>query len=73
MISGVSGALVDIGLTMPGQPWAYWSRGPGPGDDYPKVEQGHQWSHQTGEAAASNLVPVAKALCETPIPARSAS
>ena len=34
VISEISGALGDIGFTVPGQSWTYWNRGPGPGDDY---------------------------------------
>jgi multimeric flavodoxin WrbA len=30
VISEVSGALVDIGFTIPGQSWTYWNAGPGP-------------------------------------------
>lgn len=25
----ISGALLDIGFTVPGQAWTYWNRGPG--------------------------------------------
>jgi multimeric flavodoxin WrbA len=69
VISEVSGALLDIGFTVPGQAWTYWNRGPGPGDDYLDAEEGHEWSHSTGEAAAANLVAVAEALAARPIPA----
>jgi hypothetical protein len=34
VISEISGALVDIGYTIPGQAWTYWNKGPGPGDSY---------------------------------------
>ena len=64
-----SGGLGDIGYTVPGQAWTYWNRGPGPGDDYLDSEEGHEWSHSTGKAAAANLLAVAKALAVTPIPA----
>ncbi len=63
------GGLVDIGYTIPGQAWTYWNRGPGPGDDYLDAKQGHPWSQSTGEAAAANLLAVARALAATPIPA----
>ncbi len=69
VISEVSGALGDIGFTIPGQAWTYWNRGPGPGDDYLSSEAGHKWSHETGRAAASNLYAAAVALAENPIPA----
>jgi multimeric flavodoxin WrbA len=69
VISEVSGALADIGFTIPGQAWTYWNRGPGPGDDYLDDEAGHEWAHSTGETAAVNLHAAAKALAANPIPA----
>jgi len=71
VISEVSGALADIGYTIPGQAWTYWNRGPGPGEDYSENEAGHDWSHETGKTAAANLVAVARALAESPVPASS--
>lgn len=68
VISEVSGGLFDIGFTIPGQAWTYWNRGPGPGKDYSETEEGHEWSHKTGRAAASNLVAAARALAANPIP-----
>jgi multimeric flavodoxin WrbA len=68
VISEVSGALGDVGFTIPGQAWTYWNRGPGPGDDYLGSDAGKDWSHATGRAAASNLLAVAQALREKPIP-----
>jgi multimeric flavodoxin WrbA len=32
VISEICGALIDVGFTIPGQAWTYWSKGPGPGD-----------------------------------------
>ncbi|MDP9228883.1 MAG: flavodoxin family protein, partial [Actinomycetota bacterium] len=69
VISEISGALGDIGFTIPGQSWTYWNRGPGPGDDYLDTKQGHPWSESTGRAAASNLLAAARALSANPIPA----
>lgn len=69
VISEVSGALADIGFTIPGQAWTYWNKGPGPGEDYSETDEGHQWSETTGKAAASNLLAAARALASTPIPA----
>jgi multimeric flavodoxin WrbA len=69
VISEISGGLVDIGYTIPGQAWTYWNRGPGPGDSYLESDEGKEWSHTTGKAAAANLVAVASALAERPIPA----
>lgn len=71
VISEVSGALSDIGYTIPGQAWTYWNRGPGPGKDYSEEEAGHEWSHETGQTAAANLVAVARALAANPVPAPS--
>ena len=68
VISEVSGQLVDIGYTVPGQAWTYWNRGPGPGDDYLDSDEGKDWSHETGRSAAANLAAVARALAANPIP-----
>jgi hypothetical protein len=69
VISEVAGALGDIGFTIPGQSWTYWNKGPGPGEDYSETEEGHEWSHETGRAAAANLVAVAHSLAVKPIAA----
>lgn len=69
VISEVSGALGDIGYTIPGQAWTYWNKGPGPGEDYSETEEGHAWSHETGRTAAANLAAAARALAAHPIPA----
>jgi multimeric flavodoxin WrbA len=68
VISEVSGALVDIGFTVPGQSWTYWNKGPGPGPSYSDTGEGRDWSHSTGRLAAANLVAVARALAANPIP-----
>jgi multimeric flavodoxin WrbA len=67
VISEISGGLIDIGYTIPGQAWTYWNRGPGPGDDYLNSDEGKDWSHSTGRAAAGNLVAVAQALEAEPM------
>lgn len=69
VISEISGALADIGFTIPGQAWTYWNKGPGPGEDYSETEEGREWSHSTGRAAAANLLAAARALEANPIPA----
>jgi len=69
VISEIAGGLIDIGYTVPGQAWTYWNKGPGPGDDYSQSDEGKDWSHATGRAAASNLAAVARALGERPVPA----
>jgi multimeric flavodoxin WrbA len=68
VINEMSGALLDVGFTIPGQAWTYWNKGPGPGESYLQTDYRHDWSQKTGEAAAANLVAVATALQERPIP-----
>ncbi len=68
VISEISGALVDIGFTIPAQAWTYWNKGPGPGDDYSDTQEGHEWSQSTGRTAAVNLLAVARALADAPLP-----
>jgi multimeric flavodoxin WrbA len=68
VISEISGALNDIGFTIPGQSWTYWNRGPGPGPDYLDEDEGHDWSRSTAQTAAANLMAVARALAGNPIP-----
>ncbi|EME98718.1 flavodoxin family protein [Streptomyces mobaraensis NBRC 13819 = DSM 40847] len=67
VISEISGALVDIGYTVPGQSWTYWHLGPGPGPDYLDESKGHEWSHKTARAMAANLQGVAAALAARPL------
>ena len=67
VISEISGALADLGYTVPGQAWTYWHLGPGPGPDYLDDERGREWSHRTGRAMAANLHGVARALAERPL------
>ncbi|NJN58231.1 MAG: flavodoxin family protein [Leptolyngbyaceae cyanobacterium SL_5_9] len=69
VINEMAGALIDIGFTVPGQAWTYWNKGPGPGESYLQTDYKHDWSKKTGEAAAANLVAVATALRDRPIPA----
>ncbi|GGQ32139.1 hypothetical protein BKA00_001683 [Actinomadura coerulea] len=69
VINNLSGALNEFGYTIPGQAWTYWNRGTGPGPSYLETEEGRDWSHSTGRAMASNLVAVASALAENPVPA----
>lgn len=67
VISEVSGALGEIGYTVPGQAWTYWNRGPGPGPEYTDTDEGHEWAASTGRAMAQNLVGVARALAAHPL------
>jgi multimeric flavodoxin WrbA len=62
VISEISGALADIGYTIPGQAWTYWHLGPGAGPDYLDEQKGRDWSHRTGRQMAANLVAAARAL-----------
>lgn len=68
VINEISGALADIGFTIPGQAWTYWNKGPGPGPSYSETDEGHDWSVKTGCVAAANLIAVARALQQSPIP-----
>lgn len=67
VISEISGALIDIGYTIPGQAWTYWNKGPGPGQSYTETDYRHDWSITTGKTAASVLAAVARALEAAPI------
>lgn len=68
IIATTAQVLIDIGFTVPGQAWTYWHLGPGPGPDYTATSQGHEWSDRTGRTAAANLVAVARALQDHPLP-----
>lgn len=69
VIHEVSGALGDIGFTIPGQAWTYWNMGPGPGPSFTETDHGHEWSRSTGRTMAANVVAVATALRAHPVPA----
>jgi multimeric flavodoxin WrbA len=71
VIAEVCQALIDIGFTIPGQAWTYWNRGPGPGPSYLETDDGHDWSQKTARGMAANLVAVARALEQRPIPSPS--
>jgi multimeric flavodoxin WrbA len=68
VISEVSGALVDIGFTIPAQAWTYWNMGPGPGPSYTETDHKHDWSESTGRTMAANLLAAATALRAHPLP-----
>ena len=65
----ITGALGDIGFTIPAQAWTYWNKGPGPGPDYSDTDEGHDYAQKTGRAMAANLVTVATALSKHPLQA----
>jgi multimeric flavodoxin WrbA len=69
VISETTGALIDVGFTIPGQAWTHWTKGPGPGPSYLEASEGRDWSHSTGRAMASKLAAAARALAAKPIPA----
>lgn len=62
VITEICGGLLDLGYTIPPQPWTYWNKGPGPGEDFLETDYRHGWSKKTGRQAARNLVAVAEAL-----------
>jgi multimeric flavodoxin WrbA len=66
-ISEISGALIDIGYTIPAQAWTYWNKGPGPSDEDWLTTDEREWSITTGRTAARNLLAVARALQAHPI------
>jgi multimeric flavodoxin WrbA len=72
-ISEISGALVDIGYTVPGQAWTYWNKGPGPGEEDWLTTDEREWSITTGQTAARNLLAVARALQAHPMPSPPSS
>jgi len=67
-IAEISGALVDIGYTIPAQAWTYWNKGPGPGEQEWLTTDEREWSITTGHTAARNLLAVARALRSHPLP-----
>jgi multimeric flavodoxin WrbA len=62
IVATVSQCLIDVGYTVPGQSWSYWHLGPGPGPDYTKTQQAHDYSDRIARNAARNLLHAAKAL-----------
>lgn len=71
VVSEITGGLIDIGYTIPGQAWTYWNKGPGPGESYLDTDYRHDWSITTGRTAASVLAAVASALQQNPIPSEA--
>lgn len=67
-IASMAQPLLDIGFTLVGQGWTYWNKGPGPGEEVYLTTDEREWTHTTGDAAAHNLVAVARALAANPIP-----
>jgi hypothetical protein len=59
-ISEISGALIDIGYTIPAQAWTYWNKGPAPGEEESLTTDEREWSITTGQTAARNLLAVAR-------------
>ena len=71
VISELEGALLEIGFTVPGQAWTYWNNGANLGDSYLEQDdpEGKRRAKRNAATAASNLVAVAHALAERPVPA----
>jgi multimeric flavodoxin WrbA len=68
VIAELAQAAIDLGLTVPGNGWTYWNKGPGPGEEEYLTSDEQGWSDQTGRTAARNLFTVARALKEHPLP-----
>lgn len=68
VIAEVAQGLIDIGFTVPGQAWAYWNMGPGPGPSYNETDHKHDYSEMLCRNAARNLIAVAKGLQASPLP-----
>lgn len=67
-IAEISGALIDLGYTIPAQAWTYWNKGPGPSDEVWLTTDETEWSTTTGRTAARNLLTTARALEAHPLP-----
>jgi multimeric flavodoxin WrbA len=68
VVTEIASALMDVGFTIAPQSYTYWNNGPGPGDSYLESNFRKEWSIATGKTAAANMVAVAKALQQCPIP-----
>ena len=68
VIAELAQAAIDLGLTVPGNSWTYWNKGPGPGEEEYLTSDEQAWSDQTGRTAALNLHAVAEALGRHPLP-----
>ncbi len=68
VIAELAQAAIDLGLTVPGNSWTYWNKGPGPGEEEYLTSDETAWSDQTGRTAAANLLGVATALQARPLP-----
>ncbi|MBK0380175.1 flavodoxin family protein [Mucilaginibacter segetis] len=68
VVTEMAAALMDVGFTIAPQCYTYWNNGPGPGNSYLESNYRKEWSSETGKVAAANVVAVAKALKNTPIP-----
>lgn len=69
IIANVGQCLNDIGFSQPGQNWTYSNKGPGPSEGEYATSAEQEWSKTTGLACASNLLHLARALKDSPIPA----
>lgn len=71
VIGEMEAALLELGFTVPGQPWTYFNHGAPMGPGYLDTKDGKtkERAHRNAKIAANNIVAVAKALQVTPIPA----
>lgn len=70
-IGEMEAALIDIGFTVPGHPWAFFNNGSKMGPTYIETvdDDIKKRTHDLVKKAAKNLVSVARALQTSPIPA----
>ena len=69
IVATVGQCLNDVGYSQPGQNWTYWNKGPGPSEETYVTSDEQEWSNSTGLACASNLLHLARALQDSPMPA----
>lgn len=70
VIGEMEAALIEIGFTVPAQPWTYYNQGAPMGPPYIENDndEDKQRPHRNAATAAHNLAAVARALQFTPIP-----
>jgi multimeric flavodoxin WrbA len=68
VVAEIAHGLMDVGFTIAPQSYTYWNNGPGPGKKYLESDFRKDWSITTGKLVAANVMAVAQALKNTPIP-----
>jgi multimeric flavodoxin WrbA len=71
VVAEIAHGLMDVGFTIAPQSYTYWNNGPGPGKKYLDSDFRKDWSIETGKLVAANVMAVAKALKNTPIPSNN--